>query len=209
MKTLLYINENRVLQIRDFVPFGDTFYATVPEKFLICGLIFDGEIIDPYNSAIDLSFLKPVELYLMANTNVDFLINPSEFRTENIPMWLTDSNLSSLNPKIPLGEITSINVPEGESFPYIFFNFISSIDARSFVGAGGHTNQSVLINWKRPTETVFSHALFISYEGANSADLANIYNDANEFQNFPTGTEFYFSDARGLYGDTNHATMTL
>jgi len=64
-------------------------YITIPEDYLIVGLMLDYNLVDPF---VDLNAqyeaIKPIEKYLMKRTNIDFIIPENEYRTANVPLYL-------------------------------------------------------------------------------------------------------------------------
>lgn len=90
MITLIYINESRVIKTKEFSAYQDTQAVTITENYLVVGLIHELKLVDPTTTALNLSFLKPIEVYLMRSSNVDFKVNNVDFRQANIPLKLTD-----------------------------------------------------------------------------------------------------------------------
>ena len=109
---------------------------------------------------------------------------------------------------IPMGVITSINVGLNQygAFKDMHYDFIEAIDNRMFGVPTGYNSQGIVLNWKKPTENIFSRDVFYNFD--DELDLTGFYlNNTTTLMDFPTGTEFYFSDSRHEFADTNHILM--
>lgn len=129
MKTILYINEDRVLKSIDVIQIG-AFSKIVPtENYLIVGYFVDFMYQSPDTSASLAQLpLTPIERYLMTSTNVDFKILPTEFRTANVPLYLGNVPDTTEFPKFLPTQPIEFRYGEGEAFfiAESLYNFLNS-----------------------------------------------------------------------------------
>jgi len=74
-----------------YEPQSVEFYAEVriEEKHLIVGLMLDWNLFDAFKDGhIMTSTIKPIELYLMRATNINFVVPDNEYRLEHSPFVL-------------------------------------------------------------------------------------------------------------------------
>jgi hypothetical protein len=157
MKTLMYINEAFTLNSKDFIQVGDYEKAIVTEPYLIVGIFQDGLYQNPENSENLQNYnLTWIEKYLMASSNVDFKIKPTEFRTPNLPFWVNEPDFiefptGTAAPYFETGEADSVVVSvelyeyltlNGYSFDYYFsidngVSFFQRVPNNLFINGGG------------------------------------------------------------------------
>jgi hypothetical protein len=64
--------------------------TTVGEKYLIVGLMLDYCLFDAFQDAGQLTDdIKPIELYLMRSSNINFVVPDNEYRLEYSPFTLS------------------------------------------------------------------------------------------------------------------------
>lgn len=199
MKTLLYINENKVLKSRDFTDLVGYSKVEIPENFLIVGILENGILKNPHTDNLADYDLKAIEKYLMISSNVDFTILPSEFRLANLPFLF-----GSIPP--PLPQMGSIFI-ENEWLLVLDFN--QDIQNRYGVVNGNFKPTNLTLHFKLPNanwDTLpISQANFVFSADNKLALTMEWYADPETeiFVQFPDGTQFYVSDDLGLYQDTN------
>ncbi|GEL11810.1 hypothetical protein SAMN05192550_2815 [Flavobacterium glycines] len=116
--------------------------------------------------------------------------------------------------KESMGTITNISLynyvsPSEIYYRDIFYNFIPAIisrmDADKKADGTNWGNQGILICIKRPTDAEFMTSIFYDYDSPESLHNIKVsdYPLIDDADLFPVGTQVKFSDARGIYADSN------
>jgi hypothetical protein len=138
MTTIIYLNESRVIKSKNFddsIP--DTLIVEISESYLIVGIIKDGIFKNPLTADLVYYKLTDLERFLMCSTNVDFKINPTEFRLANLPFYLlgVEFDVDMNQPyyqdlDIAIIEYTAHGVPYDSDF-VMYYKLLGDLDYRS------------------------------------------------------------------------------